>query len=67
MLLEQTFNADAKEDGGLFGITMNAAARCKWMYTKPITADVSSRLMGMLHLNSEIDNPHHEAGLSRVL
>ena len=27
MLLEQTFNADAKEDGGLSGITMNAAAR----------------------------------------
>ena len=27
MLLDQNFNADAKEDGGLSGITMNAAAR----------------------------------------
>ena len=31
MLLQQNFNADAKEDGGLSGITMNAAARAKWL------------------------------------
>ena len=39
MLLEQNFNADAKEDGGLSVTTINAAARAKWLYTKPITAD----------------------------
>ena len=39
MLLQQNFNADANEDGGLSGINMNAAARAKWLYTKSITDD----------------------------
>ena len=34
MLLEQTYNADAKEESGLGGITLNVAARTKWVYTK---------------------------------
>ena len=41
MLLQQNFNADEKEDGGLSGITMNTAARAKWLYTKPITDDLN--------------------------
>ena len=32
MLLEQTYNSDAKEESGVDGITMNAAARTKWVY-----------------------------------
>ena len=44
MLLEQTYNADAKEKSGLDGITLNIAARAKWVYTKPVTAAVSTQL-----------------------
>ena len=66
MLLEQTYNADAKEVSGLQGITRKKAARTKWVYTKSVTAAVSNQLKAMLHLNSETDNPHHEAGETRV-
>ena len=31
ILLEQTYNADAKEESGLGGITLNVAARTKWV------------------------------------
>ena len=34
MLREQTYNADAKEESGLDGITLNVAAWKKWVYTK---------------------------------
>ena len=61
MLLEQTCNADAKEESGLGGITRNEAARTTWVY-KSVTAAVSNQLKAMLHLKSETDNPHHEAG-----
>ncbi|XP_030833483.1 uncharacterized protein LOC105441519 [Strongylocentrotus purpuratus] len=64
MLLEQTYNADAKEASGLDGITLNPAARMKWVYTKPITASVSAQLKSMLHLHST--SPHHESGACRV-
>jgi hypothetical protein len=64
MLLEQTYNADAKEESGLDGITLNVAARTKWVYTKPVTAAISAQLKSMLHLNSA--NPHHESGQARV-
>ena len=64
MLLEQTYNADAKEESGLDGITLNVAARTKWVYTKSVTAAVSAQLKSMLHLNSA--NPHHECGQTRV-
>ena len=40
MLLEQTYNADPKEESGLGGITSNEASRTKWVYTKSITAAV---------------------------
>ena len=43
MLLEQTFNADAKEESGLDGNTLNVAAWTKWMYAKYVTAAVSSQ------------------------
>lgn len=64
MFLEQTYNADVKEESGLDGITLNKAARNKWVYTKPITAAVSAELNAMLHLNSA--QPHHESGPKRV-
>ncbi|KAL3045297.1 hypothetical protein OYC64_013541 [Pagothenia borchgrevinki] len=64
MLLEQTYNADAKEASGLEGITLNRAARMKWVDTKPLTAAISAELKSMLHLHSS--SPHHESGWSRV-
>ena len=64
MLLEQTYNADAKEESGLDGITLNDAARTKWVYTKPVTAAISAELKSMMHMNTY--NPHHESGNSRV-
>ena len=66
MLLKQTYNADAKEESSLGGITRNEAANTKWIYTKSVTVAVSNQLKAMLHLNSETDNPHHEAGEIRV-
>ena len=53
MILEQTYNADAKEVCGLDGITTNEAARNKWVYTKLITSAISAQLRGMLHLDQE--------------
>ncbi|KAJ4931779.1 hypothetical protein JOQ06_010219 [Pogonophryne albipinna] len=64
MLLEQTYNADAKEPSGLDGITLNRAARMKWVYKKPLTAAISAELKSTLHLHSS--SPHHESGWSRV-
>ncbi|KAJ4940066.1 hypothetical protein JOQ06_026376 [Pogonophryne albipinna] len=64
MLLEQTYNADAKEASGLDGITLNRAARMKWVYIKPPTAAISAELKSTLHLYSS--SPHHESGWSRV-
>lgn len=64
MLLEQTYNADAKEASGLDGITLNKGARTKWVYTKHITAAVSAELKTMMHLNNA--QPHHESSAKRV-
>ena len=66
MLLEQIYIADAKEEIGLGRITRNDEARTKWVYTKSVTVVVSNQRKAMLHLNSETDNPHHEAGETRV-
>lgn len=66
MLLEQTYNADAKESSGLTGITSNSKACAKWVYTKAVTAQISSKLKDMLHLSPETENPHHEAGTAQV-
>ena len=52
MLLEQTYNADAKDKTGIDGITLNIAARTIWVYTKPVTAAVSTQLKTMLHLHT---------------
>ena len=51
MILEQSYNDDAKEEGGLDGIMTNAAATKKWVYTKPITPSVSTQFKEMVHLN----------------
>ena len=53
MLLEQAFDADTKEEGGLCSIYTNAAARTKWVYTKFVTAATGSILKTMLHLHQE--------------
>ena len=44
LMLEQTYDADAKEASGLDGITLKDAARNKWVYTKPMAAAVSAEL-----------------------
>ena len=58
VLVQQTYNADGKAENGLDGITLNVAARTKWMYTKYSTAAVSSQLKSLLHINSA--NPQHK-------
>ena len=50
MLLGQMYNADAKEVSDLGTITMNEAARTKWVYTKSLTAAASFQLKSMLNL-----------------
>ena len=60
MLLEQTYNADAKEESELDGITLNVAARTKWVYTKPVTAAISDELKSMLHLNTDHKSGHRQ-------
>ena len=67
MLLEQTYNADAKEVSGLDAITTNESARTKWVYTKPLTAAASFQLKCMLDLDNETMNLHHEAGKAKVV
>ena len=52
MLLEQTYNADAKDKTSIDGITLNFAARTIWVYTKPVTAAVSTQLETMLHIHT---------------
>ena len=37
---------------GIDGITLNIAARTIWVYTKPVTAAVSTQLKTMLHLHT---------------
>ena len=37
---------------GLDGITLNIAARTKWVYTKPVTAAVSTQVKTMSHLHT---------------
>lgn len=66
MLLEQTYNADAKETNDLRGLILKPAAHTKWVTTKAITASVSTRYRAMLHLNSASENPHHDPGHSKV-
>ena len=65
MLLEQTYNADAKEESGLDTITLNEAARNKWVYTKPITAAISSKVKEMLHITPGTHR-HHDSGDAKV-
>ena len=62
MLLEQTYNADAKEESGLGSVTTNPSARTKWVYTKCLTSVVSSQLKTMLHLHSQNCYIHHKVG-----
>ena len=42
MVIEQSYNADMKEESGQDSITMNEAA--KWMCTKPLTIAIASHL-----------------------
>ena len=66
MLLEKKYNADAKEEGGLGGITKNEASRDKWVYTRHVTAAVSSKFNAICHLKTNISGTHHDSGKSRV-
>ena len=67
MLLEQTYNADAKEESGLDGITDNPAARTKWVLTKPVTAAASAELKNMLGSSSSNASAPHESGPACVM
>jgi len=68
MLLEQTYNADAKETSGLGGITTNKAACTKWVYTKHLTAAVSSQLTIMLNGDENVtEGAHHEDGEACII
>ena len=60
--LEQTYNADANDGSEIDGITLNVAARTKWVYTKSVTAVVSAQLKSILHLNFA---SHDRQGCSR--
>ena len=51
MLLEQTYNADAKDESGLGGINRNEAARTKWEYTKYVTAAVRNHVIAAIDIN----------------
>ena len=51
-------------ESGLYGITLNIAARTIWVYTKPVTAAIYTQLKTMLHLHSP--NPHYELGAIHV-
>ncbi|XP_033935957.1 uncharacterized protein [Pseudochaenichthys georgianus] len=61
---EQTYIADAKEASGLDGITLNRAARMKWVNTKPLTTAISAEPKSTLHFHSS--SPYHESGWSCV-
>ena len=51
MALEQTYNRGVKESAsGLTGITLDAKARTKWLYTKPVLYGVSSQFKEMMNL-----------------
>jgi len=54
MLLEQSYNADAKEQSELDGITLSEAARTKWVYTKPVTALISAVSQLQTHITSPV-------------
>ena len=42
--LEQTYNKDVKESAsGLTEIALDTKARAKWLYTKPMSSEVSSQ------------------------
>lgn len=67
IILEQTYNADAKEDSGLEGIAENPNARMKWVLTKPIGAEMSAKLKDMLKLHSTTLLHHHESGSANIV
>ena len=63
MALEQTYNRDAKEShSGLAGITLDAKARTKWLYTKPVSSEVSSQFKEMMNVAHTDRTNHHQEG-----
>ena len=63
MALEQTYNRDAKEShSGLTGITLDVKARTKWLYTKPISSEVSSQFKEMINVTHPDETHHHQEG-----
>ena len=68
MVLEQTYNAEVKQKQGLCGITLEPKAQTKWLYTKPVVAEVAGKLRRMLHMEPSYDKTpeHHESGTSIV-
>lgn len=64
MALEQTYNRDAKEShSGLTGITLDAKARTKWLYTKPVSSEASTQFKQMMKIAPiNKSSRHHEEG-----
>ena len=62
------YNAQVKQKQGLCGITLAPKAQTKWLYTKPIVAEVAGKMKVMPGLESTSDDVlhHHESGPSRV-
>ena len=60
LALEQTYNKDVKEKSGLSGITLNDAARNKWIYTKPALSACSSKYKDMIGMSSTTSSHHHK-------
>jgi len=68
MALEQTYNKDVKEKAsGLTGIQLDAKARTKWIYTKPIVASVSHQVKDMLNINQTTEQQHHAEGSTELV
>ena len=53
-----------KEKSGVDGIMLNKAEHARWLYTKPLTAAVSSKLKNMSHLH--YSTLRHESGSTQV-
>ena len=63
MALEQMYNRDVKESAsGFTGTTLEAKARPKWLYTKPVSSEVSPQIKEMINLpQAGSVTQHHKA------
>ena len=68
MALEQTYNRDAKEShSGLTGITLDAKAWTKWLYTKPVSSEAASQFKDMMQILPMDKTYHHQEGKPEIV